>query len=107
MNIEDNNEMEWDGEDEEFEVITVTSEDGSQSDYAVVDYATDGDVNYLLLLPMDEDEEDEDEEAQEAIIVKEIQTEGDEVVYESINDEAELERVMALFDDEERGYELH
>ncbi|MDR1532688.1 MAG: DUF1292 domain-containing protein [Clostridiales bacterium] len=89
--------------DDDVEIITMRDDNGEEEDYAVIDCATDGDVNYVLLTRADDLFGEKTEV--EAVIVKEIRSEGDDIVYESINDDAEFSRILALFDGS-RGYEL-
>ena len=59
--------------------------------YDVIDYE---DKTYALLLPLGEDENDDDSE----VIVMQYIEEGDEAYFQSIDDEAEFEKVCAYIE---------
>ncbi len=89
--------------DDEFEypVITFTV-DGEEKEFMIIDEVTDKGNKYILAV---ECEEIDDENA-EAWIFKEVGSDGEEAVYEIIENEAELEGVMYLFNESSEDYDL-
>ncbi len=79
---------------EDVEVITLYGENGEENDFAVVDALRLEDTNYLLVINIEQDEEDEEVEA---CILKEIEEENSEVVYELVEEDEEFEKLIKLF----------
>jgi len=77
----------------DLETITVTDEDGTEIEFCVVDELTYNGANYLLVV---ETESYGDEES-EAVILKEAGQEGDEVIYDLIEDDGEFKAVSEMF----------
>ena len=86
---------------EEFETILLTDEDGQEVEFAVIDAAELDGVNYLLVVEADWIE---DENA-EAMILKEVGSDEENIDYELVEDDEELEKVAALFENGE-GYDV-
>ncbi|HIW49096.1 MAG TPA: DUF1292 domain-containing protein [Firmicutes bacterium] len=86
---------------EEFETILLTDEDGQEVEFAVIDAAEMDGVNYLLVVEADWIE---DENA-EAMILKEVGSDEENIDYELVEDDEELEKVAALFENGE-GYDV-
>lgn len=80
-------------EEMEFEIVTMTDEDGTDVEFSIIDNLACGGERYLLVVEtegMDDDESD-------AIILKEISINTDDVTYEMVEDDAEFDRVAELF----------
>lgn len=80
-------------EELEFEVVTMTDENGQEVEFSIIDNVASGGERYLLVVEtelMDDDETD-------AVILKEISINTDDVTYELVEDEAEFDRVADLF----------
>lgn len=75
---------------EENKVIFVTS-DNEEIEFTVLEQTTLNGTNYLLVVC--DDEEDE----AEALILKEISVDGDNVVYDIVEDDVELDAVSSVF----------
>ena len=86
---------------EEFETILLTDEDGQEVEFAVIDAAEMDGVNYLVV---GEADWIEDENA-EAMILKEVGSDEENIDYELVEDDEELEKVAALFENGE-GYDV-
>ena len=86
---------------EEFETILLTDEDGQEVEFAVIDAAEMDGVNYLLVVEADWIE---DENA-EAMILKEVGSDEENIDYELVEDDEELEKVAALIEKGE-GYDV-
>ena len=69
--------------------IVMTTEDGSDVAFYVVEETRFLGSNYLLVT--------EEEDAQEVFLLKEIETQNDEAVYEFVEDDRELEAVSEVF----------
>lgn len=77
----------------EFEVVTMTDENGEEIEFSIIDNVACGGERYLLVVEtelMDDDETD-------AIILKEVSINTDDVTYELVEDDAEFDRVADLF----------
>ena len=98
--------------DLEFEVVTMTDENGDAVEFSIIDNVACGGERYLLvveteLMPhlfqkretelMDDDETD-------AIILKEVSINTDDVTYELVEDDAEFDRVADLFAQKAEDY---
>lgn len=80
-------------EELEFEVVTMTDENGQEVEFSIIDNVASGGERYLLVVEtelMDDDETD-------AVILKEVSINTDDVTYELVEDEAEFDRVADLF----------
>lgn len=95
------NEDDLDEGFEEIESVTVTDEDGNEFEFYILDVLEHKGTTYLLVI---EDIEDEDEA--EATIIKELEAEGEEVVYELIEDEEEFNLIAGLFESNTDDYDL-
>ena len=74
--------------------IIFTGDDGEAIEFFVLEETQLSGNKYLLVC----DSEDEDEES-EATILKEITDDGDDSVYEFVEDDVEFEAVAKLFDE--------
>ncbi|MGN0135942.1 DUF1292 domain-containing protein [Anaerotignum sp.] len=77
----------------EFETVTMTDENGEEIEFSIIDNVACGGDRYLLVVEtelMDDDETD-------AIILKEVSINTDDVTYELVEDDAEFDRVADLF----------
>lgn len=86
--------------DLEFEVVTMTDENGDAVEFSIIDNVVCGGERYLLVVEtelMDDDETD-------AIILKEVSINTDDVTYELVEDDAEFDRVADLFAQKAEDY---
>ena len=77
----------------ELETVTMTDENGEEIEFSIIDNVACGGERYLLVVEtelMDDDETD-------AIILKEVSINTDDVTYELVEDDAEFDRVADLF----------
>ncbi|MBR1736483.1 MAG: DUF1292 domain-containing protein [Firmicutes bacterium] len=90
-------------DEEVYEAITMTDDNGNNIDYFIVDAIDVEGTRYLLIVQADKFDEDEPE----CELVKESSDDGVEVVYDIVEDEAEYNKVMILFqDNEDSDYEM-
>ncbi len=91
--MQDNVNKELAPDEEEVIVYTLTDEDtGEECDYELLDEAViDGQLYYAMALA-------DDEEAEEYVILR-VKEEGDELIFESIDDDDEFEKVEDYFND--------
>lgn len=87
--------------EEEQNIVTITDEEGAETQCEVYDVVEFEGKSYALLLPLDE----EDEEDAELIVLEYIE-EGDECYFQSIDDEEEFNKVCSYiqnleFEDDE------
>ncbi len=92
----------FDDQEEVYDTVTMTNEDGSEIDFFVMDGIDIDKVRYLLLVKT----EDYDEEEPEAFLFKEIEVNENECVYEPVEDDGEYQKVMVLLQNDDAGYEI-
>lgn len=73
-------------------IIRFTGDDGSVIEFEIVEQAKLGGSNYLLVTEAGSDEEEAD-----ACILKEIEDNNGDSVFEFVEDDAEFDAVSALF----------
>ncbi len=94
----------YDDEDmmEEFETVTMTDEDNNEVEFVIIDNVRSAGERYLLVVErelMDDDETD-------AIILKEISIDEEDVTYELVEDDAEFDRIADLFAQADGDYDV-
>ena len=75
------------------EKIVFTTEDNEKIEFFVLEQTRVNEVNYLLIA----DSEDEDSEAN-ALILKEREIQGDDAVYDIVENEEELDAISKVFE---------
>ncbi len=83
---------------DEESIITLTDENGEESPFLLVDVVTYKQEDYLILLPLDEEGEENDED--EVVILKVTKDEQGQEMYVAEEDEAVLDAVFALFEEQ-------
>ena len=86
----------------EFETVTMTDENGEEIEFSIIDNVACGGERYMLVVEtelMDDDETD-------AIILKEVSINTDDVTYELVEDDAEFDRVADLFSQKAEDYDV-
>jgi len=86
----------------EFETVTMTDEEGVEVEFSIIDNVACGGERYLLVVEtelMDDDETD-------AIILKEVSINTDDVTYVVVKDDAEFDRVADLFAQRAEDFEV-
>ncbi len=80
-----------------YEVVTLTTDEGDTEDFYVIDAAKFEGFTYVLTVPVEG--QDEDEEVFDAVILREVASESDDVnvTYDIVTDEEEFERVANFF----------
>lgn len=79
--------------EQELEIVSMEDENGIETEFIIIDNVMSGANRYLLVVEsslMDEEEAD-------AIILKEIAINAEGVTYEWVEEDAEFEKVSALF----------
>lgn len=95
------NQFEQDLE-KEFEIVSMEDENGTETEFVIIDNVMSGGSRYLLVM----ESSLMDEEEAEAIILKEIAINADDVTYEWVEEDAEFDRVSALFASREGEYDV-
>lgn len=85
-----------------FDTITMTDENGVESEFFVVDCAELDNNKYLLVVAAEDFEEDEPD----AFILKEVNTDGEDAIYELLEDGEEYNKVVILLQDNESDYDM-
>ena len=89
-------------EADEFEIVTMTDEDGTEVEFSIIDQLACGGERYLLVV----ETEGMDEEETDALILKELSINTDDVTYELVEDDAEFDRIADLFAQKGEEYEV-
>ena len=88
--------MELDGE-MDVELITLVDENGEETEFEVIDSIEQPDgTEYLALVPVHDDPDDVLQDNGDLIILKVIMEDGEEVL-EAVEDDAEFEKIGAIF----------
>ena len=87
--------------DGDLDTIVMTDENGNETNFFVIDEVEHANNRYLLLL---EESVADDEEA-DAVIFKQVSAEGDEFVYEPLNDQ-EFETIAKILSERLDDYEI-
>ncbi|MBR1758744.1 MAG: DUF1292 domain-containing protein [Lachnospiraceae bacterium] len=83
--------------EQEPELLYFEDEDGNQEIFEVVETTTIMGVEYLMV--QDAVEEEDEEETPQAYIMKKVGDKEDDVFYEFVEDEDELESVFKVFEE--------
>jgi len=79
------------------DLITLVDEEGVEHEFEVIDTLEEEDGSeYVALVPVFDDPEDALEDSGELIILKVVEEDGEEVL-EAVEDDAEFDRVGAIF----------
>jgi uncharacterized protein YrzB (UPF0473 family) len=92
----------FNGQEPVSDVITLTEEDGSQTDYCVMDAIDVDNVRYMLLVRNDDVDSDEPE----AYLFKETNEDDNDCYFEPVENEEEYNKVILLLQDEDAEYEM-
>ena len=82
---------------EELQIIKTVGDDGEEIELKILDIVSINDMDYALLLPADEDEDDEEAE----VVLMRMKKDGEEYVFETIEDDNEFEEVAKIISDED------
>ena len=82
---------------EELQIIKTVGDDGEEIELKILEIVSINDMDYALLLPADEDEDDEDAE----VVLMRMKKDGEECVFETIEDDDEFEEVAKILSDED------
>ncbi|NLP47239.1 MAG: DUF1292 domain-containing protein [Epulopiscium sp.] len=89
--------------EEEFESIYFKMEDSEEKvEFIILDYVVWNEQTYILVIEKDVVEDDE----ADAIILKEKESNADDVIYETIEDENELYQVVEKFRERSDEYDF-
>ena len=87
---------------EEFETVTLTDEDGCDTEFAIIDTLENEGNTYILAVETELLDDDESE----AALFKKAKSEDGEDVYEIIEDDAEFDRIAELFQSNGSEYDV-
>lgn len=99
MKSDELNEM--DDFEEEFETLIMTDENGNDTEFAIIDAIEYNSNTYYLVAEVEHLNDDD----LDAALLKEVSSEGDEAIYEFVEDDDELQSVYALLRDND-DYEI-
>lgn len=80
--------------------VTFITSDNEEVEFSVLEQTTINGKNYLLVVC------DEDEEEADALILKEVSNEEDDVVYDIVEDDIELNAVSSVFAELLEDYDI-
>ncbi|MBE5927807.1 MAG: DUF1292 domain-containing protein [Lachnospiraceae bacterium] len=83
-----------------YDTIKVYNDEGIEQEFYVLEQTQLQGVSYLLAV------EDIEDEELEAWIFKQVGTDGDEVCYETIDDETELNAISGIFEELLEDYDF-
>lgn len=90
-------------EGETYETITMTDEDGIETDFVVIDAIEVEKTKYLLVVAA----EDVDLDEPEAAILKEVNSNDEDAYYEFVEDDNEFNKISVLLQDNDTDYEMN
>lgn len=78
------------------QIIETVDEDGNIVKFELVDIVEVDEIEYGLLLPVDESAEESDEENE--VVLMRLKKEGEDFLFEAIEDDDEFEKVVAFIE---------
>ncbi len=81
------------------QIIETVDEDGNVVKFELIDIVEVDEIEYGLLLPIEDEESEEDEENE--VVLMRLKKEGDEFVFEAIEDDEEFEKVVDFIENQE------
>ncbi len=85
-----------------YDVISIVSENQEVIDCFVIDGVLHNNIQYLLVVSCDDFDKDE----AEAFILKQTGEDGEEAIYEPVEDNNEYNKVLVLLQENETDYEM-
>lgn len=73
-------------------IVTLTDDEGNELDFLLLDVVEYNGNDYLVLLPMEDEEDEEDN-----VLILKAERNGEEEVFNGIEDENEVNAVFELF----------
>ncbi len=77
------------------QIIETFDEDGNKVSFELIDIVSVDDIEYALLLPSEKQEDMEDDE----ILVMRLKKDGDEYIFEVIDDDSEFEKIVQYIEE--------
>ncbi|MBR6407928.1 MAG: DUF1292 domain-containing protein [Clostridia bacterium] len=93
-----------DSHDYEADLISVLDDEGNEHEFEIIDTIDIDDRHYVALLPLIDPDEDIADDADEAVVFEVVEEDGEEILA-TIDDDAEFDKVVAIF--EERFNDLY
>lgn len=91
-------------EEDEFEIITMTEDDGSEIELAIIDNVVTKNGRYLMVVEIENLDSDDDEA--DAFILKEEFIGEEDVTYTVVEDEKEFNEIGKLFTNKDGDYSI-
>ena len=91
-------------DDETYDVLVMTDENGNDVQYFVVDGIEVDGTNYILVV--DSEQYNDDDAETEAFLLKETNADGEDALYEFVEDDNEYQKVVVLLQDNDTEYEM-
>lgn len=94
---------EFDDDSEDiYDTITMTDENGEEIEFIIIDGIEVEAQKYLLVVAADDMDNDEPE----ATILKECSIDGEEAIYELVEDETEFNKIYIMLQDNDSDYDM-
>lgn len=77
-------------------ILTLVDEEGEEHEFEIVDTLDENEESYIALVPVFDDPDDVLEDSGELVVLKVATDDGEEFL-EAIEDEAEFDRISAIF----------
>ncbi len=90
--------------DDGYDTVTMTDDNGIEREYAVLDAVEQNGTTYLLVA--ENDFADSDAAEAEAVILKELRQNDEEVIYACVEDDEEFNAVAVLFQSSGEDYDI-
>lgn len=90
--------------DDEFEIVTMTDENGEDVEFAIISNTEYNKQRYLLVVTVED--LDADDDSAEALIIKESGMDENDIKYELVEDDDEFDKVSEIFANETDEYDL-
>lgn len=91
-------------EEDAYDVIEMTDEDGNNSEYYVLDAVESDGINYILAALADTCMQDDED--MQVCIFKETSTKDDDCIYEIVTDDNERQKIAVLLQESDPDYEI-
>lgn len=102
--LENFDEMDDGDELNEWDTLSLIDDDGNEILLSVIDAIEYNNCTYMLVI---DDEELEDEEEEDAVsIIKQVGEDGENIMYEFLDDDDEIKKVLELFQSSSDDFEI-
>lgn len=87
-----------DKDDVKEQIIETVDEEGTVVKFELIDIVELDEIEYGLLLPLSDSEDDEEEE--DEVVIMRLKKEGEDFIFEAIEDDDEFDKVVEAIQDD-------